>query len=176
MCIQEDKFRRYSQGKASKSWHSPTKKWKIAQGWGEDRQEGAAMRKLFLAVMMILGAFTGVGHTGGAQLCGQYDVTMEGTDGDDNLVGTPERDVIHGLAGDDSIFALGGNDIVCGGKGYDEIVGNRGNDRLKGGSLDDFLTGRRGDDVLIGGQQEDIAAGGIQFDRCRAERERGCEG
>jgi RTX calcium-binding nonapeptide repeat (4 copies) len=145
------------------------------QGWGEDQQEGATMRKLVLAVMMFLGAFPGVGHTEGPQLCGQYDVTIEGTDGDDDIVGTPKRDVIHGLAGDDSIFALAGNDIVCGGKGYDELVGNRGNDRLKGGSLDDFLTGRRGDDVLIGGTQEDIAAGGVAFDRCRAERERGCE-
>ena len=47
--------------------------------------------------------------------CNGQAATIFGTDGDNNnLVGTPQRDVIAGLAGNDTIKGKGGRDVICG--------------------------------------------------------------
>ncbi|NET29860.1 calcium-binding protein, partial [Okeania sp. SIO1I7] len=94
---------------------------------------------------------------------------INGTDGDDNLDGTPDGDIINGLEGNDNISGLGGRDILRGNEGNDRIEGNLGNDRLIGGDDDDTLIGgignddirgQNGDDSLIGGRGSDIIIGG----------------
>ena len=78
-----------------------------------------------------------------------YDVNdpahILGTNGDDQIVGTSDADVIFGLNGNDVILGQGGDDIICGGNGDDVLRGRGGADRINGGN---------GDDVLWGGSDE----------------------
>jgi len=56
---------------------------------------------------------------------------QEGTDGVDNLVGTPFDDVIFGLDGEDTIHS---------GDGFDQLIGGLGSDELTGGAdVDTFI-------------------------------------
>jgi Ca2+-binding RTX toxin-like protein len=68
------------------------------------------------------------------------------TDGNDNINGTNNSDVIE---------ALGGNDIINGLGGSDVIDGNAGNDRINAGSGNDVFTGSTGVDRLTGGGGRD---------------------
>jgi Ca2+-binding RTX toxin-like protein len=89
-----------------------------------------------------------------------------GTDGDDELQGTPERDVIWGGDGDDAILGSLGNDLLCGGPGADLLHGGRGNDVADGGAgAEDRAIGDLGDDKVIGGPGDaDEAAGSLGID------------
>ncbi|HUC06870.1 MAG TPA: calcium-binding protein [Solirubrobacterales bacterium] len=89
-----------------------------------------------------------------------------GTDGDDVLQGTPERDVIWGGDGDDTITGSLGNDLLCGGPGADLVHGGRGNDIVDGGAdAEDRVIGDLGDDKVIGGPGDaDEAAGSLGID------------
>lgn len=89
-----------------------------------------------------------------------------GSDGDDVLRGTPERDVIWGGKGDDTIYGSLGNDLLCGGAGADLIHGGRGNDEVDGGAGDgDHAIGDLGDDkVMGGGGARDEVAGDLGID------------
>jgi hypothetical protein len=77
--------------------------------------------------------------------------TVQGTAGDDHLVGS---------AGDDVICGEGGDDVIDGGGGRDVVFGDRGDDRVTGGSGDDTLYGDDGDDELAGGDGADVLSGG----------------
>ena len=57
---------------------------------------------------------------------------VEGTNGNDKLVGGAGSQIIKGL---------GGRDILKGGSGNDKLIGGRGHDRLLGGGDDDILIG-----------------------------------
>lgn len=105
--------------------------------------------------------------------------TIVGTDGDDVIEGTPERDVIVALGGDDVIYGKGGSDIICAGAGedtirghggHDAIFGGRGNDRIFGGSRGDFLHGGAGDDELFGRTGRDLLVGGSGDDLLAGNR------
>jgi Ca2+-binding RTX toxin-like protein len=69
---------------------------------------------------------------------------VEGTDGDDVLIGTPDSDLIVARAGDDVVYARAGNDTVKPGPGDDELHLGPGHDAV-------WYTGE-GDDVVYGGQ------------------------
>jgi Ca2+-binding RTX toxin-like protein len=94
---------------------------------------------------------------------------INGTTGNDNLIGTILADTINSSIGDD-IVAAGeendrvnagnGNDIVSGGLGDDTVYGGNGNDRLEGGDGDDWLDGGNGADRLSGGAGADTLSGG----------------
>jgi Ca2+-binding RTX toxin-like protein len=98
--------------------------------------------------------------------CHGRQAKIVGTDGDDKLRGTPQRDVIWGGLGDDEIVASLGNDLVCGGPGADLLHGGRGNDRVDGGAGDaDIVVGDLGDDELFGGPGNgDEVAGSLGID------------
>ncbi|MCU0545192.1 MAG: serine hydrolase [Oscillatoriaceae cyanobacterium Prado104] len=101
--------------------------------------------------------------------------TIQGTSGDDALLGTSEadwiagnkgNDYLNGYAGDDRLwggngdnrlFGGAGDDWLLGKNGKDQLYGGSGNDRLLGNSNSDRLDGGTGSDVLNGGKQEDIA-------------------
>lgn len=80
---------------------------------------------------------------------------IQGTDGDDNLLGGACAEDIDGGDGDDNIDAGGGNDVVQGGRGHDHIVAADGNDTVFGGDGNDVIFGGRGDDHLWGGAGDD---------------------
>ena len=74
---------------------------------------------------------------------------IEGTSGNDKLVGTAAAEEIRGLAGDDRLVGRGGNDRLRGGDGDDTLIGGNGNDRLRGDHGDDTLRGGAGNDRFI---------------------------
>jgi len=77
-------------------------------------------------------------------MCHGEPATIVGTSGDDQLVGTDERDVIAGLRGEDRIDAGGGDDLVCGGEGRDWIRGGAGDDRIDIGERENGASGPAG--------------------------------
>lgn len=71
---------------------------------------------------------------------------IEGTSGNDRLVGGK---------GNDEIDGNGGNDRIFGKEGRDELDGDAGNDFLHGGPGNDEIDGGRGKDTLSGGPGRD---------------------
>ncbi len=84
---------------------------------------------------------------------------LEGTVGDDTLIGTNTTDRISGLAGDDQLQGGDGNDMLDGGDGNDTLYGQDSNDILDGGAGDDTLIGGLGSDTISGGAGDDLIAG-----------------
>lgn len=78
-----------------------------------------------------------------------------GTNGDDNLIGTPDDDNIFGLDGIDFISGQGGNDTIDAGDGDDSANGGQGNDTIILGDGNDQGGGNIGDDILHGGAGND---------------------
>ncbi|MFW8637313.1 calcium-binding protein [Cribrihabitans pelagius] len=74
-------------------------------------------------------------------------LTLNGTNGDDQLTGGNGNDALRGKQGSDELRGGGGNDAMYGGAG---------NDKLSGGNGRDMLSGKRGNDELTGGAGEDI--------------------
>lgn len=83
---------------------------------------------------------------------------INGTMGDDFLVGTPADDTISAFDGNDFANGGGGNDSIDGGNGHDNLRGDEGNDTLLGGGGDDYLRGGAGDDYIDGGAGLDRVA------------------
>lgn len=84
---------------------------------------------------------------------------IEGTAGDDVLVGTNEADCILGLEGNDQIEGRNGDDVLVGGPGNDTISGGNGQDTIIGGEGDDSIDAGNGDDVVSGGPGNDTLIG-----------------
>ena len=66
--------------------------------------------------------------------------TINGDDGDNNLVGTSDDDIIAGGRGNDTIDGGDGDDTIDGGRGSDTIVGSSGRDTITGGIGADIFT------------------------------------
>ena len=114
-----------------------------------------------------------VAQTASMDLVPLVGSTINGTNGADNLVGTPGNDTINGFGGNDVINARAGNDIIDGGNGQDLIRANAGNDIVSGGrgidtifgqDGDDIISGNGGNDIIRGGSGDDIIDGGIGND------------
>ncbi|MEK7821395.1 MAG: calcium-binding protein, partial [Pseudomonadota bacterium] len=84
---------------------------------------------------------------------------IDGTSGNDNLVGTAGGDDIDGKDGNDTVHAGAGDDTVEGGDGNDTLHGEAGDDTLKGEDGKDTLYGGDGSDVLKGGDDDDTLKG-----------------
>ncbi len=82
-----------------------------------------------------------------------------GTDGDDGLTGTTERELLLGFDGDDILVGLSGDDQLIGGDGNDVFYGGAGRDKLEGEGGSDCLWGNSGDDTLLGGEGNDSLYG-----------------
>lgn len=91
--------------------------------------------------------------------------TINGTLGNDRLVGTPFDDVINCGAGNDRVRGGGGNDVINCGSGKDRIDGGPGKDRILGGSGVDRLKGGAHHDRVVGGSGKDWLWGGSGNDR-----------
>ena len=95
--------------------------------------------------------------------------TLVGTNRDPlksvELNGTKGNDVIVGLRGADTINGRGGDDLICSGGGSDYIKAGAGNDKVKGGKVADTIYGGRGRDRLWGDEHSDSLDGGPGNDR-----------
>lgn len=60
--------------------------------------------------------------------------------------------MLEGSSGDDGLIGKAGGDILYGGKGEDILLGGAGDDRLYGSRGEDILVGGSGDDLLVGGR------------------------
>ncbi len=74
---------------------------------------------------------------------------VNGTTGNNNLVGTFYADRMYGNAGNDVLSAGGGNDTMYGGTGSDTLYGGAGSDLLYGGAGLDYLQGGSGSDAFV---------------------------
>ncbi len=74
---------------------------------------------------------------------------INGTPGNDNLVGTADDDTIDGLAGNDTINGLAGNDTLTGGTGDDTVNGGAGNDTIYVGDGTDTVDAGDDEDTII---------------------------
>ena len=101
------------------------------------------------------------------QACGKsesYYNQILGTPDDDILIGTNLPDLIFSFSGDDIISGDKGNDCILAGDGDDIIFGDEGNDNISGGSGSDIIKGQSGEDILKGGFGLDIVNGGDDLD------------
>ena len=87
--------------------------------------------------------------------------TRRGTDGNDVLTGTDERDYLYGL---------GGADVLEGGDDRDRLYGGPGADTLRGGKGIDYLYGGEGKDILEGGDDHTGSMAGRVRTPCGAEK------
>ncbi|MEX2108530.1 MAG: calcium-binding protein [Solirubrobacterales bacterium] len=127
---------------------------------------GIAVATAALCAVAALGAAPPQKDEDDPPRCRGRIATILGTDGADNLRGTPSRDVIFAGLGDDKVHSGLGNDLVCGGPGADVLHGGRGNDTVDGGAgSGDQVIGDLGDDHVIGGPGEfDEVAGSLGID------------
>jgi Ca2+-binding RTX toxin-like protein len=86
-------------------------------------------------------------------------ITINGTGGNDFLVGTNNPEQILASTVDDIVLGRGNNDQLFGGIGRDLLIGGDGNDILEGDSGDDQIFGGLGNDILNGGDGNDILIG-----------------
>jgi Ca2+-binding RTX toxin-like protein len=75
--------------------------------------------------------------------------TINGSAGNDTLMGGNKDDEIIAHSGGDIVNALNGNDILEGGSGADTLVGGTGKDWIDGGKGVDLLTGNAGKDTFV---------------------------
>jgi Ca2+-binding RTX toxin-like protein len=87
----------------------------------------------------------------------EVQVVINGTPGDDVIVGTGADEVINGLGGNDHIFGNGGVDAIDGGAGDDSMFGGGCGDTILGGPGHDLLVGEDGEDGVSGGSGLDTA-------------------
>ena len=87
---------------------------------------------------------------------------LNGTDGNDLILGKTGNNIVNAMAGDDVVMEDGGNDVIDGGGGNDTIYSGADNDLVMAGAGDDVVFGGLGDDMILGGDGHDalLAEGG----------------
>jgi Ca2+-binding RTX toxin-like protein len=87
------------------------------------------------------------------------DLTLNGTTGNDDLLGKGGNDKLLGFDGKDKLDGAGGNDELNGGRGNDQLTGGLGTDTLNGGKgADKFIYNSplEGTDSIINFRKEDL--------------------
>jgi Ca2+-binding RTX toxin-like protein len=113
--------------------------------------------KVTVGTFNIVDTATAITNAPGDILDAAGTVTVQGTEGADNL---SLLAVSRGLI----INGLGGNDTLVGGTGIDSIAGGTGADRIEGADGSDSLTGDAGNDILLGNDGDDTLSGGADAD------------
>lgn len=152
----------------------------------EHKGESMKFRPIIALVAVILGLSFSAGtvladHEDDCRVAiasGDYNVitgqsgNIQGTSGDDVIIGSEGNDTINAGGGDDVVCARGGSDFIDGGSGNDILIGDRddgiagdpdmnaGSDTIIGGSGTDELYGDEGSDVLDAGSGGDELIGG----------------
>ncbi|MGL4973909.1 MAG: calcium-binding protein, partial [Bosea sp. (in: a-proteobacteria)] len=101
---------------------------------------GEANANTITVNMTAAGMFTAAGWTFSSWTAGSDLVVINGSTGDDEIVGTNQSNSINGDLG---------NDNLVGGAGADTLNGGGGNDTLNGGGGADYLIGGMGDDLYL---------------------------
>ena len=117
----------------------------------------ALAEKVTVGTFNIVDTATAITNAPGDILDAAGTVTVQGTEGADNL---SLLAVSRGLI----INGLGGNDTLVGGTGIDSIAGGTGADRIEGADGSDSLTGDAGNDILLGNDGDDTLSGGADAD------------
>jgi beta-glucanase (GH16 family) len=135
----------------------------------EEKLVNPTTKRVVLAAVLAIAALalTGTASAAVSPTCFGHRATIVGTNGGDQLVGTPARDVIVAGRGRDRVNARQGNDLVCGGPGLDELFLGRGADKANSGRGNDRIEGGDGQDLLDGGRETDRLDGGAGRDTCR---------
>ncbi len=89
----------------------------------------------------------------------RYNVTIEGSDFADFIIGSSTGDIIDGHGGADILVGGGGNDTINGGLGADNLAGDEGDDTINGGPDADNLAGGSGNDVFKYASMSEVVAG-----------------
>lgn len=84
-----------------------------------------------------------------------WNDTLLGSAGDDELIGGNSFDLLVGYDGDDLLEGGIGGDTIFGGSGDDIVDGGAGRDLLNGGSGDDTIIAGYANDTLSGGSGSD---------------------
>ena len=123
-------------------------------------------RSLIGALVLMAFTFVPTASVVAVPRCFDRAATILGTDGDDEIVGTPGPDVIMSGDGIDLIDGRGGNDRICSGPRPDDVRGGAGDDRIstRGGG-DSIFGGPGADYVLAGGGDVEALFGGGGDDR-----------
>jgi hypothetical protein len=143
-------------------------------------------QRILLAVALSAGALAVIpmAASAGVATCGGEVATIiadgtgtpiEGTEGDDVIVGYGGKDTINGNGGNDIICGRGGADTINGGDGDDTIWGQNGHDTIKGNKGDDLIRPGHGNDRVWGNGGHDKVWAYKGSDVCVAEEEWGCE-
>lgn len=90
---------------------------------------------------------------------------LNGGDGDDIVAGGADNDYVYGDGGNDTLYGGDGNDALVGHSGEDTIYGEDGNDGVFGGGNDDQIFGGAGNDTLYGDGANDLIDGGTGDDK-----------
>ena len=106
---------------------------------GDFNQDGVGDFILGANAAESLGDFDGEGFVIFGEMSGPN--VIDGTPGNDNLVGTSGDDIINGLGGNDRIEGLAGNDELNGDDGNDRIYFSAGDDTIDGGIGSDWFWG-----------------------------------
>jgi len=126
-------------------------------GPGQDVLDGGAAED-WLRYDIVGGAFSPVqvnlatGTATGGGMNGAGGATLANIE---DVFGTQFNDSITGDAGPNNLIGGDGNDTVSGGAGNDTLAGGAGDDSLAGGDGNDVLDGRPGNDTLDGGLGDD---------------------
>ncbi|MFN9645879.1 MAG: M10 family metallopeptidase C-terminal domain-containing protein [Cyanobacteriota bacterium] len=72
-------------------------------------------------------------------------IRVQGSQGDDDVLGTRFADHLFGAAGNDQLAGGAGSDRLDGGLGDDRLIGGPGTDRLRGGAGQDLFVFQAGD-------------------------------
>lgn len=120
---------------------------------------------LFLTLMSLglAAGFLALGDSGSDD--GTDGHSLEGTAGDDTIVGGNGDDLLAGGNGNDLLGGLDGSDNLTGGTGNDTEYGHGGDDLLQGEDGSDLIYGEEGDDTLLGGTGLDVLLGGAGDDQ-----------
>jgi len=89
---------------------------------------------------------------------------IDGSEGDDTLIGGPGDDTLDGFGGDDLLVGGTGDDVLRGREGMDSLLGGSGNDAITGGPGDDTIEGGPDNDALFGNEGDDLILGGSGAD------------
>jgi len=84
-----------------------------------------------------------------------FNITIANQVPGNEIIGTPNSDILMGTAGSDVIRGLAGDDYLEGREGNDALEGGEGSDEVNGGDGDDLIEITDGEDSLYGGAGDD---------------------
>ena len=137
-------------------------------GWDEGKLRASGDSKLFGNSIAVSGSriaaygnheLTYIFEVWLGTRCDGQSPTIVGTAGNDELLGTNQRDVIIAGAGNDVVRGYRGGDVICAGSGDDTVYGGGGNDHLFGEGGADSIRGGTGHDQISGGPGHDTLHG-----------------